>query len=82
MPEWYDAEPPDPPDMRGTAPGAPAPSYNIAHATVLPATTKVDETEPWLSLILYSNAPDSSPTAMYHNEGEVLALRGHGEETP
>ncbi|KAJ7485803.1 hypothetical protein FB451DRAFT_1432715 [Mycena latifolia] len=73
VPEWYSSDPPPAPAMPGTAPPSNLPPYTMAHSTVMHATDA--GVEPWLSLVLYSHAPVTSPMPMYHNAGIVGEVR-------
>ncbi|KAJ7272577.1 hypothetical protein B0H12DRAFT_1091167 [Mycena haematopus] len=68
-PVWYHGDPPEPPDMPGTAPRTDLGAFTIAHATVLPL--RIEDKNHWLSLTLFSHATESSLAAMYHNEARV-----------
>ncbi|KAF8196856.1 hypothetical protein K438DRAFT_2016747 [Mycena galopus ATCC 62051] len=68
-PVWYHEDPPEPPDMPGTAPTTDMCAYTVAHGTVLPL--RIEDRNHWLSLILFNHASESSSTAMYHNEARV-----------
>ncbi|KAJ7746758.1 hypothetical protein DFH07DRAFT_962843 [Mycena maculata] len=68
-PEWYHENPPQPPDMPGTAPRTDLCAYTVAHAAVLPL--RIEDKNHWLSLILYNHANETSLTAMYHNEAKI-----------
>ncbi|KAJ6485801.1 hypothetical protein C8R45DRAFT_997919 [Mycena sanguinolenta] len=70
-PEWYHDDPPEPPNMPGTAPRTDLDlcAYAIAHAAVLPL--RIEDKNHWLSLTLFSHATESSLAAMYHNEARV-----------
>ncbi|KAJ7876269.1 hypothetical protein B0H13DRAFT_2279591 [Mycena leptocephala] len=68
-PQWYHENPPEPPDMPGTAPRTDQGAYTIAHATVLPL--RIEEKNHWLSLVLFNHATESSLAAMYHNQAKV-----------
>ncbi|KAJ7089747.1 hypothetical protein B0H15DRAFT_800419 [Mycena belliarum] len=69
-PEWHHDDPPQPPDMPGTAPTTNIGAYIIAHGAVLPL--RIDEKNHWLSVVLFNHASDASLAAMYHNEARVM----------
>ncbi|KAJ6561181.1 hypothetical protein DFH09DRAFT_1160656 [Mycena vulgaris] len=70
-PEWYEEDPPQPPDMPGTASRTDLGAYTIAHGVVLPL--RIEDKSHWLSLVLFNHAKDTARTAaaMYHNEAKV-----------
>ncbi|KAJ6564461.1 hypothetical protein B0H19DRAFT_1258903 [Mycena capillaripes] len=76
VPEWYAGDPPPPPAMPGTAPPPTLPAYTMSHSIVMHATGAGDK--PWLGLVLYNHAPETSPIPIYHNaatiKGEVRMI--------
>ncbi|KAJ7785345.1 hypothetical protein DFH07DRAFT_948427 [Mycena maculata] len=69
VPEWYEADPPPPPEMPGTAAPSGIPPYTMAHSTIMHATDA--GATPWLGLVLYSHAPPTAAMPMYHNGAKV-----------
>ncbi|KAJ7727877.1 hypothetical protein B0H16DRAFT_1894247 [Mycena metata] len=67
--EWFADEPPPLKEMPGTAAPSEIPPFHMAHSTIMPPTTA--GAEPWLGLVLYSNAPQTSTMPMYHNGAKV-----------
>ncbi|KAJ7701196.1 hypothetical protein B0H17DRAFT_200082 [Mycena rosella] len=69
VPKWYSGDPPPAPDMPGTAPPSEMPQFTMAHSKVMPAADV--GAEPWLGVVLYSQALPTSPVAMYHNAAKI-----------
>ncbi|KAJ7179644.1 hypothetical protein C8R46DRAFT_646257 [Mycena filopes] len=67
--EWFADDPPPLKPMPGTAAPSDIPPFHMAHSTVMHATDS--GVAPWLGLVLYSHAPQTSPVPMYHNGDKV-----------